>query len=836
MGKIIVLAAAMVMLAPPCWAGAPAVSAAPSVCASGSTTCRTPAARAADIYNVLDNGLKGDCASAEQTALAALMARASAAVAAPARARIDFPVPAGGCYALTSTLEIPSNLDLNPLGMVVIRATGASGALVTLTNESNVRIGPFVFDQQYPAVHASVGQAVSGTNSHDVTIERLKVVNPTGSILFQGGSYNLHILSPDVQNGLYHGVSLTDVFDSEVLNGNFQNLADFGIILTGTTHNVLVEGNHTARNGIELVGLTKGTYQNRIIGNHAAGTGDNCFSISGHETIAMGNEGVGCAGNGIEVYGDRNTVVGNYLKNNAQGYQPWVTGLFYNAGARVQSGGNLYAAVAAGTSGATAPTGTGTASDGSVSWIYQSSAANPSWLAGIVIQGAFGGMGQHNIVTGNTTDDDQAIKTQKFGVYVAPGTYGAWNASTSYAAGAYAFSGLNLYQAGSAGTSGTVAPSCATGSCSDGAITWTYLSSFDTDTLNDFNTVYPNNNDRAVTAKLLDASTASGNQTVPYTLPAAISATSVFNTGGIASIALPVSATYQWTAAALAGNLPTCAVAAPASGTPATCALTTLLLYGYGTVSGGAGCSVNDVLTIPGGSPVTSATNLAAGVARTIKVTAVDGNGAVTGRTAGPTGSSVYAKPWTEPVTLTGGTCTSAPTMSGSSWQLAIASTVTSAGSGYAGTATASYSPSPGTTSVATSAASFTASAGAGAYTADNAGSHVQAAGADVITAVAGIATITGHLASRGTSPALSSCGTSPALSGTATDAKGTVTEGTSAMGCTLTFAAAYASAPDCTVSTASGTAPTSYAVSTTALTVVNASASGNRYSYACQQ
>jgi hypothetical protein len=96
-----------------------------------------------------------------------------------------------------------------------------------------------------------------------------------------------------------------------------------------------------------------------------------------------------------------------------------------------------------------------------------------------------------------------------------------------------------------------------------------------------------------------------------------------------------------------------------------------------------------------------------------------------------------------------------------------------------------------------------------------------------------------GHLISAQTALTasnLSSCGTTPAINATATDVKGTITEGTSATGCILTFATAYATAPDCTVTSPSGNALTSYSTSTTALTLVNASLSGVKYSYTCVQ
>ncbi len=95
---------------------------------------------------------------------------------------------------------------------------------------------------------------------------------------------------------------------------------------------------------------------------------------------------------------------------------------------------------------------------------------------------------------------------------------------------------------------------------------------------------------------------------------------------------------------------------------------------------------------------------------------------------------------------------------------------------------------------------------------------------------------ISGHIASTGTIPTLSACGTSPTISTNSTDTKGAITEGTTSTGCTVTFATAYTSAPMCVVSSPNGILPTSYSASTTALTIVNASATGDQFNYSCVQ
>jgi hypothetical protein len=97
--------------------------------------------------------------------------------------------------------------------------------------------------------------------------------------------------------------------------------------------------------------------------------------------------------------------------------------------------------------------------------------------------------------------------------------------------------------------------------------------------------------------------------------------------------------------------------------------------------------------------------------------------------------------------------------------------------------------------------------------------------------------TTTGHLRSiQFAIPVLTGCGTSPAINSAATDIAGTVTEGSVATGCVITFGSAYSTAPNCTVSSLSGLG-FSYTVSTSAITVTNIGAlSSTKLAYTCIQ
>lgn len=87
---------------------------------------------------------------------------------------------------------------------------------------------------------------------------------------------------------------------------------------------------------------------------------------------------------------------------------------------------------------------------------------------------------------------------------------------------------------------------------------------------------------------------------------------------------------------------------------------------------------------------------------------------------------------------------------------------------------------------------------------------------------------------STATTPVLSTCGTSPIIVGN--DTAGTVTEGTVASGCTITFTVPYVVAPHCVVSYQSGLSA-SYTTTASALTITNIGAlSSTNIDYHCFQ
>ncbi len=161
-----------------------------------------------------------------------------------------------------------------------------------------------------------------------------------------------------------------------------------------------------------------------------------------------------------------------------------------------------------------------------------------------------------------------------------------------------------------------------------------------------------------------------------------ISSPSIASAGSVTGITFPGNLRGQYPANAF----PTLTIAAPTGiGSTATAAVTNMAWTGGPStfVSGGAGCSVNDLLTPVGytGTPFQ------------MKVTAVSG-GVVTAMVPAGNGAGNMTAPFaTATLTMSGGTCTTAPTYAVNLYILTAA--ITGGGNGYTTPPTVTSSASP---------------------------------------------------------------------------------------------------------------------------------------------
>ena len=380
--------------------------------ANGGSVARAPSAYAADATNILS-----------RLAQTASNTDFSSALTTALSGTVPVYLPQTGTpYEIDSVITFGAGSALICQPGVVIASVG-NHDIFSVPN-ANVTISNCSFTQS--------GTGLLGVVSSDHFSWIGGQASGTGTLFFNTSSANYDT----VQNVRFINGSATAI-DIEgnanhvaIVQNEFQNNVGFGVrIDTGANNNNIV-GNWTDQNRIELIGVTYQGYGNRIINNRAQGTGDNCISVTGYQNVVEGNIAYGCAFTGIYLYGDSNVATGNIALDNGQVHNP--SFLYYDA-----SNANLY--------------------------------------TGIEINGQYGGTATNNVMSDNFSDDDQATPTQAYAGQIGAG-YAAWTATTAYSAGTYISASGRIYKATVGGTSGSVAPSCTSGTCTDGTVTWAYQS------------------------------------------------------------------------------------------------------------------------------------------------------------------------------------------------------------------------------------------------------------------------------------------------------------------------------------------------------------------------
>lgn len=388
----------------------PSVGDALTVLSTSSQTARTLASRFAEIANILDFKLSGetDFTNALTRALATGLP-------------VIFPFNGGAVYNIASTYSLAANSVVAGTGVggkPTIKLTGSTSRLFTLS-AANIIVQDLIIDGSQVGLTSQRVMQFDGSGAVKGVIRRVTLLNATQGFGFYNGATNNRLEDWEVISGGLHGVVIDGAATGKnvVTHGQVTSCSGFGVLLSNASFENEISFNKTTVNGIELIGITYGCWGNRIIGNHAEGTGDNGISITGYQNVCIGNVCIGNAHSGIHSYGYLNTIVGNFCKNNGQ--------------------------------------------------------AGGSFWSGINVTPGFGGRAQYNAVNGNVCIDDQVSKTQSYGVQLGQNTYELWIASSTITQ-TYVYFGANVY-VGSAGISGSTPPTHTSGTVSDGNINWTFL-------------------------------------------------------------------------------------------------------------------------------------------------------------------------------------------------------------------------------------------------------------------------------------------------------------------------------------------------------------------------
>lgn len=331
-------------------------------------------------------------------------------------------VPAG-TYLISTQVNLRTKVRVQGVGYPTLRM-GAGVRIFLGDGIADASVEGFAVDGNAQTGGGFV--RLINTTGCRVSDNRLSGVPSTdnGSIVIFGTASERNEVSGNIINnsvGNAIGVIGSGCRRNLVDNNRINACGGFGVFVAGRSQRNTITRNRTTANGIELIGLAVGSDHNIISGNHAEGCGDNGISITGNYNVVEGNHCYSNDLSGIHLYGSLNTCTGNVCLRNGR--------------------------AAAG-------------------------------RAGIYVQPVFGGTGQHNSITGNVCDDDQATATQTNGIRIVAASYTAWASGRAIAVGDYRLNGVRIYKAATAGTTGTTAPTHTSGTESDGGVSWESVNAF----------------------------------------------------------------------------------------------------------------------------------------------------------------------------------------------------------------------------------------------------------------------------------------------------------------------------------------------------------------------
>jgi len=370
-------------------------------------------------------------------------------------------------YILDATVTIPDNVQLLGLGFPTLKMVSASNSrMIAFNGTTDSAVRGFIMDGN-SSVTPTDALVVFLNTCEDCHLEGNVFINApsasTGTVALSGsGVTKCYVLDNKFENPEGTAIGLAGCQECTVAFNDFDQGGGFGIHMTASAQKNTILANRGKNSALEVIGMNYTCSLNIIQGNYAEGTGDNGISISGDYNTVVGNTCVANDNAGIGVWGSYNSITGNVCKNNRQG--------------------------------------------GLSTW------------AGIWIHAGFGGRGSYNTISGNTCDDDQAVPTQAYGVRIELTGYTNWGAGQVISgAGVFRVNGLNLYVSTGSGTTGGSAPVHTSGSVSDGAVTWTYISSWLIAARPEGNTTVGNTLGRAVTATYTDSNASTDNLVIDRT-------------------------------------------------------------------------------------------------------------------------------------------------------------------------------------------------------------------------------------------------------------------------------------------------------------------------------
>src|ERR1700739_2977832 len=207
----------------------------------------------------------------------------------------------GGTVSIPANTIIPANTRIQGIRGKTALTISGSGSLIAG--------GTGISIKELTISGGTSGFITNGFGSN--SIENCDFINQTSHGLVCDSDHNLFSGNTFTSCGA-SGVSLTGsgAFNNDLVRNTFTSCVNFGIWVNAGANRNLLEGNKTLVNGLELIGVTYNCWENRILNNHAEGTGDNGISVTGYRNTIIGNNCSKNTNHGIGLYGERNQCVG----------------------------------------------------------------------------------------------------------------------------------------------------------------------------------------------------------------------------------------------------------------------------------------------------------------------------------------------------------------------------------------------------------------------------------------------------------------------------------------------------------------------------------------------
>lgn len=369
--------------------------------ATGSTTARTLAARAADVVNIKDYGAVCDGSTDDRTAINATMTAASSGTA----KTVFFPPSSTACM-MASSVTVPANVTLwGYPGTVTVKAKAGNVSSPLMFDMGNNSTMDGLIIDGGGATFGSSNSAVTVFQKTDVTVQNTRFQNIRGIGLI----FSTSIVRARVINNVFYNVG--NYWKTSALAADRAQGLAFCCGTKANNYGNMISGNYFEDIGLDAISIDVQTDMQVVDNRFRLDNGQltqiwtnpqptalsaAIYAIGTDQLLVSGNMIAGASGNGIDTQATNNTITANSIYSSGQaGIGCFATGATTNTNCTITGNQILR---------------TG-------SW------ATNGWLGGISMGNSPNNAAYNTvIISDNTVVDNAGVPTQNYGVWASSST------------------------------------------------------------------------------------------------------------------------------------------------------------------------------------------------------------------------------------------------------------------------------------------------------------------------------------------------------------------------------------------------------------------------------